>query len=308
MDNEFDDFAQGERKTLSPKFPSAVNLILVIVVVIAAIVSIGELTLTLKGAVNITLTVIVLYIVASIVYPNSYMSGIAREKLTNEYISAKAEYDAAVKEIGKSGMLADISEYCLRYSKEELKACRASILLDECIEYDTFEKEYLGVSIKDLRDKKLSPAAIKCIRDANRVKALDITPGSLMSTGEDVTLLQRILRIIGVRRTVGIEARTRQRIDYSTNMVIRAVTTLLAGVVGITVVIEDFSLRTIAEWAMKMLPIPIAALGGNNAGRRNVSDTLIPQLLRKTKIIHTMLGWHAEKYSQVTQKPQLMSL
>ena len=285
MDNDFE-LDLGERR-ISWKAPSAVNIMLCSVVLIAAIVSMGELTFTVKGVINVTLTILVLYIVASIVYPNSYISGMAKEKLSTEYKEVKQAYDDAVKEVHNRKMLPELSRYCLKYSREELRACRSAILLDECIEYDVFEEDFLGKTAEDLKGGELSAAAVKCILDANKVKALKITPSQLMSTGEDVTLFQRIFRVLGFRRKLGVESKTKQQIDYGVNLIVRAVTTLLAGVVGISVVMDDFSFKTLAEWAMKMLPIAIAALGGNIGGHRNVTDTLIPQLQRKTKIIQT---------------------
>lgn len=302
MDNEFD--LGLDRKSLSIKAPSAINVLMIVVVLIAAIVSLGELTFTVKGAINVTLTVIVLYIVASIVYPNSYSAAMAKEKLTPEYTAAKEEYENSIREVGALKMLTEMPDYCVRYSREELKACRSAILLDECIEYDTFESKYLGKSRKELRKENLSYAAVKCIRDASRVKAINITPGNLLGSGEEVTLAQRVLRIVGARRSVGIESRTRQRLDNGMNMLTRAITTILAGAIGVTVVIEEFSLRTIAEWAMKMLPIVIAALGGNIAGKHNVSGTLIPQMQRKTKIIQTMIGWHQAEGKALQLAPE----
>lgn len=296
MQDEFDlGFDTEERKSLTLKAPGTTSMITIAIVIIAAIVSLGEFTFTINGVVNITVTVAVLYVVASIIYSNSYLNGIKRGKSTPEYISAKSEYDESLKQINKLGMLSKMSEYCLRYCEEELKNCRAAVLLDACISYDDYKDKYLGKTEDELKELELSDDAIKCILDANRLKAVNITPSRLTGTGEDSSIYERLSKILGIRRTLGIESKTRQHIDYGTNMVSRALTTCLAGVVGISMFVDDFSFRTIALWAMKMLPIAIAALGGNNSGCRNVLYTLTPQLQRKTKIMKTMIGWHTEK-------------
>ena len=303
-----DDFEFGDkldtRKKLEGKMPGATNLVMILIVLIGAIVSLGEFSLTLTGVVTVTMTVAVMYVIASIIYKNCYSEGMIREKDTEEYKAVKAEYDAAIKDIFDSGILMKMPEYCLRYRAEELESCRAAILIDCCIDYKTYKEKYLGKTEEELRVEKLTEDAIRCILAANRMRGMNVTAGMLMSTGEETTLFEKLLRLLGIRRTFGMESKTRQQIDFGTNMVSRFITTFLAGAVGITVVMDDFSLRTIALWAMKMLPVAIAALSGTNSGKHNVTDTLIPQLQRKTKIIRIILGWSRDENEKGLACPQ----
>ena len=305
MRNDYDLGLDTElKKSVSVKMPSATSIVILGIVAIAAVVSLGEFSITLGGVVNVTATVAILYLVASILYSNSYLNGITKGKNTEEYIKAKAAHDEAVTKINTLGMLPKMPELCIKFCEEELKCSRTSIMLDACIKYDYYLKNYFGKSKVDLRKMGIPDNAIRCITEANKLKAVNITPSRLMSSGEDSTIYERFASVLGIRRSMGIESKTRQRIDYSANMVSRIVTTILSGVVGINIVIEEFNLKTIALWAMKMLPLAIAALSGYNSGYRNVLDTLIPQLLRKTKIINTLIGWYEEDEKNVLSVPK----
>lgn len=288
--NELDDLDFLNRKKITARPSGTGNAILLCVVLIAALVSLGEITLTLSGVVNVSLMVIVLYVIASVVYQNSYTDRFERAKSEEKYQQVKSDFDKACKKIYDSNLLVKLPELCIEYSHQDLINTRTALLLDACIPYDLYEREYLGKSADQLAQMDLPPDVVKCIVSANKVKAMRLTATTLLSTGADESLTEKLLRRIGVRRSIGIESKTRQQIDFTSNMISRALTTLLAGAVGVNVVLDDFSIRTIALWAMKMLPIAIAAISGGNSGARNVYDTLIPLLERKTKIINIIIS------------------
>lgn len=288
--NELDEFELLSRKKITAKLSGTGNAVLICIVLIAALVSLGEITLTLSGVVNVSLMVIVLYVIASVVYRNSYVDRFERAKGEEQYLKVKAEFDKACKDIYDKDLLVKLPGMCLEYAQDDLKNARTSLLLDACIPYELYEREYLGKTVEQLTAMELPPETVKCIVSANKVKAMRLTATTLLSTGEDENLVEKMLRKVGVRRSIGIESKTRQQIDFTSNMLSRALTTLLAGAVGVNVVLDDFSIRTIALWAMKMLPIAIAAISGGNSGARNVYDTLIPLLERKTKIINIIIS------------------
>ena len=299
MDNEFDMLDERKRESLS--LPNAVNIFLIAAVVIAALLSMGELTLSWSGALNISLLVIFLYLVASLVYRNNYSGGMAKGKLSEEYKRAKTEYDEAVKAINELGLLPCLPELCIRYREEDLRYRRTEVLSDMCIDYDLYEEKYLGKSEEDLRDseEKLGEDEVKCILKANKLKGIRITRNILLSTGEGGDFAEKLLNVFNLARSVSVESVTRQRIDLGLNMLSRAATTILAGVVGISLMVESFSLQFVAQWAVRMLPILFAAIGGNSAGVKNVLETLVPSLERKTAIMKVLIAWGKEKTSRI---------
>ena len=291
-----DDFGfNDKRNELGARTPGTVNVTLIGIVLIASVVSLGELSLTFAGVVNVSLTVAVLYVVSSIIYKNSYAENMIMAKNTPEYIEAKEEFDKAVLHIESGDILTRMPEYITRYCEEDLRSCRAAVLLDGCIKYDIYEEKYLGKSADELKEQGLSHTAINCVLAANKVRSINLTAQKVMSTGEDVTLAEKVLRSIGLYRSFGMESKTREQIDFGTNMISRAITTLLAGTVGVGLIMDDFNLQSIAAWAMKMLPIAVAGMSGANSGQHNVLDTLVPQLKKKTKIMKTIIKWHEEE-------------
>ena len=289
--NELDDFSLGTPRKLTAHTSTLSNAVLLLAIIIAVFVSIGEFTITLTGVVNVSVMVILIYVIASAVYRNSYASEIERCKSAEEFKSVNDEYNKAVKRIYDENLLLELPKYLVRYCEEDLKHTREMVLLDELIPYDLYAKTYRGKTPEQLKKLNLTDEAIRCIQTANNVKSIRINPSMLMSSGEEQSLTERAIRKIGIFRGVNIESKTRQQIDFIANAITRAFTTLITGAVGISVVMDDFSIRTLALLAVKMLPIAMAALGGTNGGKRNVHETLIPQLKRKTEIINIILTW-----------------
>lgn len=292
MDNELkeqDLFSENK-----PKMPTTTNVILVMLVIVAAFASVGELKITYEGAVKVSLLVIFLYIICSVMYSSRYNVGIENEKNGEEYKCVKAEYEKALRAIYDGGLLSKIPEFCQRYRENELKNRRSEILGDQCIPYEIYIEKYHGKTRNELEGMNLSKEVINCIVAANRVKGMNISGNILMSSGESVTLFEAVKHILGFRPGIGMEAKTRQRIDLGYNMVSRFVTTFFAGAVGISIVIDRVSWQLAAQWVMRMFPIAWSALVGYNAGARNVRETLIPQLQRKTSILQLFVMWGRE--------------
>ena len=191
-------------------------------------------------------------------------------------------------------------EFCEKYREEDLKSRRAEILGDQCISYELYE-EYRTKTKKELQELNLTPEAIKCVLHANRLKGMRINGRELMSDGEATGIFERGLESLGFRPNIGMEAKTRQRIDFGFNLFSRAATTIFAGVVGITIAIDRLSWEAVSQWAIRMFPIAWSALVAYPAGGKNVSETLIPQLKRKTSILELFMIWGAEQ----KEEPQI---
>ena len=284
----------GEVRTLS-KLPNMMNMILIVAVIVAALISMGELTITLAGAINVSLLVALLYLISSLVYKNNYSAGINKAKETEEYAAARKAFDEAVERIYERGVLDRIPEFCLRYREEDLKSFRSAMLSDVAISYDEYEREYLGKSKGDIKAlTEISKEAKVVIIRANAAKGMNISRNVLMTCGETKTLSERLWTLATGHRSIGMDSGTRSRIDFGVNVISRALTTILAGAVGITIVLDDFSIRSIAQWAIRMLPVIWSAIVSYTAGMRNVLETLIPQLERKTEILKIFAAWSSE--------------
>ena len=227
---------------------------------------------------------VLIYLITSMVYRNNYNAGMNRAMTLPEYEKAKSA-------VYEKGILPKLPELCFKYVEDDLRRCRTVILADACIPYDKYVTEYLGKTTVELKQKGLSPSAIRCINRANKTKCMKLNASILMS-GDSHSILFRKL-------TLGISSTAKKNVDFGWNMIARAVTTTLTVMVGVEVVIEP-SLQTLIPWAIKMIPVLWAALTSYNAGIQNINDTYIPYTQKKTEIIKVLISWdeNSTQYKQ----------
>ena len=87
---------------------------------------------------------------------------------------------------------------------------------------------------------------------------------------------------------------TRRNVDFATNMVSRLFTTLLSGTVVIDVIINP-SWQSVAQWALRMIAIFWAAVSGYDAGVKNISETTMSYIARKTEILKIFIAWNEKE-------------
>lgn len=276
------------QKVDQAKIPNTMNVIMIIAVIIAALVSMGELRFTINDVVDFSFMAVLIYLITSMVYRNNYTAGMNRAMTLPAYEQAQAEYEKAKAQIYDKGMVSRLPELCMRYVEEDLIRCRTVILSDACIPYDLYVSEYLGKTKKELEDKGLAKSTISCIMRANKVKGLKLN-SSMLLAGDSSSFLFR-------KMTLGISSSAKKNFDFGWNMVTRALTTTLTVMVGVEVVIEP-SFKTLIPWVIKMIPVLWAALTSYNSGIQNINETYIPHTQKKTEIIKILIAWD-EKCTQ----------
>lgn len=263
------------------KLPRLVNVGMIVAVILAALLSMGDITFTWNGVRDLSLLVAVIYVVATLIYKNNYAGGIARGKASVEYKEAKREYDEVKAKITSAEVLPKLPELCVAYCLEELKQYRATILAGACITYDAYVENYINKGEKELKKLGLTDRAIACVEKADRARAKHFDPQALLSEEGG--------RLIFRRSILGVSSKVRERIDFGTNALSRAATAVLSGVIAVNI-LWDFSIATVATWGVRMLPILGAALSSTAAGVNNVMYTLIPDMRRKTEIMRAILA------------------
>lgn len=270
------------QKVDQAKIPNTMNVIMIIAVIIAALVSMGELRFTINDVVDFSFMAVLIYLITSMVYRNNYTAGMNRAMTLPAYEQAQAEYEKAKAQIYDKGMVSRLPELCMRYVEEDLIRCRTVILSDACIPYDLYVSEYLGKTKKELEDKGLAKSTISCIMRANKVKGIKLS-SSMLLAGESSSFLFR-------KMTLGISSSAKKYFDFGWNMITRALTTTLTVMVGVEVVIEP-SFKTLIPWVIKMIPVLWAALTSYNSGIQNINETYIPHTQKKTEIIKILIAW-----------------
>lgn len=282
MDNK--DFNSDSLFALdTAKIPKIFNIGLVLLIIIAALVSFGDITFSAGDVRDLSLLVVVIYVISTLVYRNNYTGGINKGKALPEYTEAKAAYDEVKSEVMKHDVLTKLPELCVEYCKEELKQYRATILSTACITYDDYAKKYINKDEGKLKELGLPEAAVKVVLKAGKAKTKHLNPNALLSEDGAGLLFQR--------RMLGLSSKVRENFDFGFNAATRALITMLSGVVAVTIAF-DFSWETLAMWGVRMLPVLWSGLTSTAAGIKNVLYTLIPQMQRKTEILKTILAMH----------------
>lgn len=257
------------------------SIVLLVCVAITAVLSMGEVTFTIQNALSVSVICVVLFVVASLIYTSKYKEYEAKARESELYISTKAEYDKVVKTFQDKKLLNRLPDLCLRYIEEELVQYRAAILSSVCLNYDTYKENYLNKTRKELKALNLAPSVIKAIYKANKARGLRLDPQKLTTNFK-----QSFFRYSALTITSG----ARESIDTGVNTLSRLATTVLGGVVSVSVII-NFSWQTLAQWAIRMLPLAVAAMSGAHQGTRNIEQTAIPHMRGQINILNTMLEW-----------------
>ena len=282
----FDDIATTEVKKISSyALANTTTIAILLGTIIAALVSMGEVTLTMSGMRDLTLLCCVIFGVSSIVYSARYEASMQSAKNEEAYKTVINEYNHCKAEIHSRGLVTKLPHLCMRYCAEELRIYRSEILADACIPYDVYFNKYRGLSKSDLESLKLSNNEIKCILKADRAKGIRLTSAELMSGKKNSVFRFSVL---------SFAPETKQVIDTSLNVISRLATTLLSGAVVISIMFEP-SLKAVAQWAVRMLPVVTAAISGTIAGQKNVINTAIPYYTRLTEILKTCIKWNSEE-------------
>lgn len=279
------------KKVSAVSVKNITTAILIVCTLIAALVSMGEINLTLTGVIGLSLLCFIIFLIASLVYSTRYEASMEQAKSETDYIETVKAYEEQKEKIYSLGIITRLPELCLKYRENELKMYRSEILSDACISYEVYEKEYKNLTESELKQLNLSPQAIKCIKRARSAKGIRISAQELMS-GKRSPMYFRAFAYI--------TPETRQVFDTSLNVISRLVTTLISGAVVISIALEP-SLEAVAQWAVRMLPVAFAAISGSIAGRNNIKHTAIPCYVRLTEILKTCIKWSEEEETVQTE-------
>ena len=273
-----------DKKNTSVRLPGAINLVMIFCVVIAGLLFLGEIKLTFGSILNISLLVAMIYLIASIAYRNNYQNGMYAAMKNEEYIRTKEDYENAKSEIFSLGIAPKLADYCVRYIESDLQKYRTAILSDACVPYNVFETNYLGKTYEELLEMGLPKKAAQCIKRANNASGIKLNTSILLTSDSNSYK----------HRGLGTSTIKKRNLDFATNMVTRLLTTLLSGTIVVDVIINP-SWQSLAQWSLRMIAVLWAAVSGYDAGVKNISETTISYMSRKTEILKIFISWHEKE-------------
>jgi hypothetical protein len=255
------DFERGVISNEPDKFQLN-DLMLGALVIIAAVLSFTDFSFSAGDWKNLTALTLFLYIITMFIYRNRYEKGMARGKSDSEYQEALKTYRANRNDLSLKSLVSHVPGFCTYYRKQELREYRESLLCDIEMEYDTYKEKYIMMSEKDILKLPISAEAKKTLIKCNRAKAIKLYPGMILNESGEFDR----------DKLIGKSGRQRERQDKKKQAITRAVYVLFGAAVAFDVIFH-FSLMTIAQWIVRMLPIIFAIISGDDGGYCNITVT-----------------------------------
>lgn len=238
------------------------DLMLVALVLIAALLSFTDFTFSLGSLKNLTALTLFLYIMTVFIYRNRYDKGKRRGREDGEYRDALVAYRQKRGEVYQKGQASLVPAFCADYRKRELREYRESLLVDIEMGYEEYKEKYLRMSERELLRQPISSGAKKILVKCNKAKAIRLTPGMLLNENGEADR----------EKLMGQSGRERERQDKKKEALSRAVYVLFGALVAVDVIFH-FSLVTVIQWVIRMLPVIIAVITGDDGGYHNITVT-----------------------------------
>jgi hypothetical protein len=270
-----------ERGLLSEEKRFGVNdTLLAALVVIAALLSFTDFTFSVGSLRNLTALTLFLYLMTVFLYRNRYDKGKERGRETAEYKTALGDYREKKNAIYESGKAALVPAFCAAYRKRELREYRESLLIEIEMDYEEYKERYLRMSEREILRAPISAEAKKILIKCNRAKAIRLTPGMLLNENGEADR----------RSLVGQSGREREKQDKKREAVSRAVYVLFGALVAVDVIFH-FSLLTLIQWVIRMLPMIIAIITGDEGGYHNIVTTEVAFKQSQTGVLCLFDEW-----------------
>lgn len=238
------------------------DLMLGAMVIIAGVVSFTDFSFSLVNVANITALTIFLFIVTTFVYRNRYSKGIRRGRKDEAFGECLSEYRAKIKDVYDRKMAGLVPSFCTWYKKKELMEYRESLLCDIEMPYEVYRDKYLNMPKKEVMKQHLSLEAKRIILKCNAAKSIKLSPGMILNENGEY------LR----HKLIGKSGRQREKADKKREAITRAVYVIFGTIVAFDVIL-NFSVETVLQWAIRMVPIIIAIITGDDGGYCNITVT-----------------------------------
>lgn len=287
-------------KTAIKKAPDKVQVndfMLAALVLIAAVMSFTDFTLSFGSIKNFTALTLLLYVVTTLVYRNRYSRGKSRGMQDNDYIEALGAYREKLKGIYSNSLAGLVPIFCKEYKVKELREYRENLLADIEMSYEEYKEKYWGKSGLRILFLNCSFNIKKTLIKCNRAKPIDICPSLLLNESGEASR----------EKLAGKSGKERERSDKKKQMIERAIIVLFGSAIAINIIL-DFSLLTVFQWFVRMCPIVIAMITGEDSGFCCIAVTETNFKRDQTSIINLFDEWIPEYKARVAEEEKQKAL
>lgn len=273
------------------------DLMLGALVLIAAIMSFTDFTLSFGSIRNFTALTLLLYVVTTLVYRNRYSRGKHLGHQDAEYITALGDYRGKLKGIYDRSVANLVPTFCKEYKVKELREYRENLLADIEMTYDEYKEKYWGMPFYKILALPLSLNIKKTLIKCNQAKAIKLYPSLILSESGEADR----------EKLAGKSGKDRERIDKRKQMIERAIIVVFGSAIVINIIL-DFSLITIFQWFVRMCPIVMAWLTGEDSGFCCIAVTETNFKRDQTSIINLFDEWVPEYKARVAEEEKLKAI
>ena len=238
------------------------DIMLFAIVIIAAAISFTDFTLSLGSIKNFTALTLFLYVITTMVYRNRYDKGKQRGRCDGEYKASLKDYRVKRQNIYDRKVARFVPKFCKDYKVRELREYRESLLADIDMEYDEYKEKYQRKSARSIMKMDLPWETRRMLVRCNRAKPIRLVPGLILNENGETDR----------DKLIGTSGRERERSDKKRQLIYRGVMVLFGSMVVINIIL-DFSLITIFQWFVRMVPVISAIMIGDDSGYCNITVT-----------------------------------
>lgn len=256
--------ANLERNALSPETDKTQlkDIMLFVLIGLAAVISMTDFSLSWGTVRDFTALTVFLYIITTLVYQNRYERGKNRGRSEEVYTTALDNYRKARNAIYENNLASKVSDFCKEYKVRELREYRESLLVDLDISYEEYKDKYMSLSWKQIFKSHLPYRFKKILWKANMARSIKLAPGMILNESGEISR----------KRLLGLSGQSRERIDKRFNAISRIVMTLFSGVIAIDIIM-DFSMITVAQWCIRIIPVIASVIMADDSGYCSVVVT-----------------------------------
>ena len=242
----------------------------------------------IKALTELSLTIAILWFCGYSIYFVTFDMGEKTAKKQKAYTEALTAYNSEKKTVKQS----ELKRYCEEYRTDELVYMRKSIVTSEGgIDYNTYEKEYLGKNKKELMqfmqnssENCLTKQQIKAIVTANRLKPITLKAEHVLQEDKGTVRRSPLARSPKTTKTWVTVKKT-----FSSTVL-----AFFGGSVAFSLIL-DFSWATVVACLFKLLTIIVSACFGYKAGYNIIVDDTIKYITSQTDFLKGHAQWATEQ-------------
>ena len=280
IETAFEDMTPTARKKIDVDNLRSIttNAGLIIICIIASVVSFWDLKITFDDAFSVGWVAIMLYFVSTSVYRTKYDGGIYRGKQTESYKKINEKFHALRERVIKGCFEERLRGWCNSYRIKDVENIRKEIVCPY-MSYEKYLNEYANLSKNKIESLGLSAKAKKAVIDANEIEPVELSADMLLSMNFAKSLFgkRRILPRSGDEQRLG---------DFITNYAVRFFMTFICGMF-IVEVVSDPTLDTFLQWMIRMIPVVLAFLTGENNGFLNATEVTCKRIDAQARLLET---------------------